>query len=98
MKKKERSVGKKEVFEEGQRVLLQNIKTKKWDTEGIVQKVRIAEDSTISSYEIEIVEHLTTKHRRYVSKIRNAGVKIENSGNTGADKTAGTTAWAGSQQ
>jgi len=29
-------MGKKEMFEEGEKVLLQNLKTKKWDIEGIV--------------------------------------------------------------
>ena len=42
------------MFEEGDKVLLQNLKTKKWDIEGIVQKVQIAEDGTILSYEVKI--------------------------------------------
>ena len=66
VKAKERTVGKKDTFEEGEKVLLQNLKTMKWDIEGIVQNVRIAEDSTISSYKIKIGDHLTTRHRRYM--------------------------------
>ena len=98
IKKKERIEGKKEVFEEGERVLLQNVKTKKWDTEGIVQKVRIAEVGTISIYEIKIGDHLTTRHRRYMSNIKNVGVEIDDSGNTVAENRARATAKVGSQQ
>ena len=59
-------MGKKETFEEGEKVLLQNLKTKKWDIEGKVQKVSIAEDDTISNYKIKIGDQLTTRHRRYI--------------------------------
>ena len=59
---------------------MQNLKTKKRDIEGIVKIARISEDGTISSYEIKIGDHLTTRHRRYMSKIKNTGVETDESG------------------
>ena len=42
VKAKKRTVGKKETFEEGEKDLLQNLKPKKWDIEGIVQNSKIS--------------------------------------------------------
>ena len=60
--------------------------------------MRIAEDGTISSYEMKIGDHLTTRHRKYISKTKNAGVEIDDSGNTVAENRARATAKVGSQQ
>ena len=40
VRKKERIVGKKEVYREGERVRLQDIKTKLWNMKGVVIRVR----------------------------------------------------------
>ena len=45
--KKERIVGEKELYKEVERVRLQDIKTKLWNTEGVVNRVRTANDGTI---------------------------------------------------
>ena len=42
VKAKKRTVGKKETFEEGEKDLLQNLKPKKWEIEGIVQNSKIS--------------------------------------------------------
>ena len=66
MKKKERTVGK-EIYSEGERVRLKDIKSKLWNTEGVVKKVRTADDGSIVSYDIDINGVITTRHRRYMS-------------------------------
>ena len=38
VQKKERTVGKKQAFEEGGTVLIQDLKTKKWDTKRTIEK------------------------------------------------------------
>ena len=45
-RKKERIVGKKETYREGEKVCLQDIKTKLWNLEGVVVKVRTSDDGT----------------------------------------------------
>ena len=65
---------------------LQNIKSKLWDTEGVVMGVRTA---AIVSSDINTEDCVTTRQRKYKSKIRNADEEIEGSGNTGAMNTAG---------
>lgn len=39
IKKKERKVGKNQTIEEGKTVLIQDLKAKKWDTKGTIEKV-----------------------------------------------------------
>ena len=55
--KKERTVGK-ETYSEGELVCLQNIKSKKWDTMGVVKGIWTADDGTILSYDIQISRNL----------------------------------------
>ena len=83
-KEKKRIVGKKEAYREGERVCLQDIKTKVWNLEGVVKKVRTEDEGTIVSYGIDVNGVITTPHMKYISKIRNAGEETEDSGNTGA--------------
>ena len=75
MKKKDRSVGKVS-YTKGERVRLQDTKTKLWNTEGVVKKVITADDGTIVSYDIDIYGVITTRHRRYMCKIRNVDEEI----------------------
>ena len=61
-------MGKKLTFEVGEDVLVQNVRTGKWDTKGVITKVRIADDGTVSSYDLMIDGLATTRHRRYLAK------------------------------
>ena len=66
---------------------LGNIKSKKWDTTGVISKLRTADDGTILSYEVNIDGVTTSRHRRYLCKIRNsdeATVTTEEENSTGA--------------
>ena len=72
MMKKERTVGKKETFEIGETVLIQDLKIKKWDTRSTIQKVRVSDDGTVSSYYFRIGDLLRSRHRRYIAKLKNA--------------------------
>ena len=65
--KKERTVGK-ETYNIGETVRLQNIKTKKWDTFGVVKGIQTADDNTILSYDIDIDGTITSQHRKYMCK------------------------------
>ena len=44
VKKKERTVGKKLTFEKTEDILIQNIKTRKWDTKSTIMEVRVSDD------------------------------------------------------
>ena len=71
--KKGRTVGRKETFEVGEEVRMQNIKTKKWDQKGEIVEVRTAADGTIVSYEINTSSGTTTtRHRRFLMKLHNS--------------------------
>ena len=68
--KKGRTVGKKEVYTVGEKVKLQDIKTKRWNAKGTITEVRTAADGTIVSYGLETSDgSLTTRHRKYIQKI-----------------------------
>ena len=69
VEKKGRSVGKLEIFEIGELVKLQNLKTKQWDTDGKILNVRVSADDTIVSYDIESSGNITTRHRKYIMKL-----------------------------
>ena len=56
---KERTVGK-HTYEIGETVRLQNIKTKRWDTLGVVKGIQTADDNTILSYDIDIDGTITS--------------------------------------
>ena len=86
MLKKERIVGK-ETYTVGETVRVQDIKSKKWNTTGEVIGVRTADDGTILSYDIIIDGTITSRHRKYMCKIRNfneATVATEEENSTGA--------------
>ena len=84
--RKERTVGK-HTYEIGETVRLQNIKTKKWDTFGVVKGIRTADDDTILSYDIDIDGMITSRHRKYMSKIRNSDEVTEEENRAGASRT-----------
>ena len=78
VKKKGRTIGKKEIFKRGETVKLQDLKTKKWNSEGTISQVRLTDDGTIASYEIETSDSsLTTRHRKYIQKVHNSEVSNE---------------------
>ena len=60
--------------------------------------VRTANNGTIVSYDIDVEGCVTPRHRRDMSKIRNADEEIEDSGNTRSENTPGAESRAGSQQ
>ena len=52
------------LYQVGQRVRLQNIATRDWDLKGTIDKVRIADDGRIYSYDVFTDRnHMTTRHR-----------------------------------
>ena len=65
-------MGRKLTFEKGEEVMVQNMKNGKWDTKGIITEVRVADDGTVSSYDLMIGDLATTRHRRYLAKVKNA--------------------------
>ena len=81
--KKERTVGKL-TYEIGESVRLQDIKTKRWDRIGVVTGIRVADDGRILSYDIDIDGTMTTRHRKYLSKVPNSDVETEEENSTGA--------------
>ena len=82
----------KEIYSVGETVRLQNIKTKKWDVFGVVTGIRTADDNTILSYDINIDGNITSRHRRYMCKIKNSNVATEEENSAGADQATGSTA------
>ena len=38
----------------------------------MIEKVRVSDDGTVSSYDIMIGDLLTSRHRRYITKLKNA--------------------------
>ena len=83
------SVVKKLTFDVGEDVLVQNMKTGKWDTKGVITEVRVADDRTVPSYDLMIGDLLTTRHRRYLAKAHSA--------DSGEEDKKGAPAQAGSQ-
>ena len=54
----------------GQRVRLQNIATRDWSLKGTIDKVRVADDGRIYSYDVLTDRnHMTTRHRRYLKPL-----------------------------
>ena len=88
VRKKERTVGK-ETYDVGETVRLQNIKTKRWDTFGVVTKVRTADDNKILSYDIDIDGTTTSRHRKYMAKVKNSDVATEQENIAGAGQAPG---------
>ena len=64
-----RTEGKKLVFEEGEEVWVQCVKSEKWKDKGTIESVRTADYGTIKSYAVLIDGVLTTRHRRFLAKV-----------------------------
>ena len=58
------------MFSIGEKVKLQNLKTKQWNVDGEIMNIRTAADGRICSYDIQTDGTMTTRHRRYIMKIR----------------------------
>ena len=65
---------------------MQNIKTKKWNIFGVVTGIRTSHDGTILSYDIDIDGTATTRHRKYMSKLRNSDEETEEENRAGASQ------------
>ena len=89
--KKERTV-RKQTYEIGESVRLQNIKTKKWNIFGVVTGIRTSDDGTILSYDIDIDGMITSRHRKYMSKVRNSDEETEEENKAGASRATDDTA------
>ena len=89
--KKERTVGK-QTYEIGETVRLQNIKSKKWDIFGVIKEIRTADDNTILSCDIDIDGMITSRHRKYMSKVRNSDEETEEENRAGASQVTDGTA------
>ena len=59
----------KEIYEVGETVLVQDVKSKLWKKRGVITAVRTAHDNTIVSYELSIEGNNTTRHRRFLRKV-----------------------------
>merc|ERR1711867_203330 len=58
------------IYQIGQRVRLQNVSTRDWDLKGTIDKVRIADDRRVVSYDILTDKnHMTTRRRRYLKPL-----------------------------
>ena len=89
---KERTTGN-EMYSVSETVRVQNIKNKKWDMTGEISRVRTADDGIILSYEVNTDRVITTRHRRYLSKIRNSNevtVTTEEENTSGAESEPGS--------
>ena len=85
---KERTVGK-ETYSVGETVRLQNIRTRRWDIFGVVTGIRTADDNKILFYDIDVDGTITSRHRRYMSKVKNSDVATEQENSAGADPVQG---------
>ena len=74
-------------------MLIQDLKTKKWDTKETLEKARVTDDGTVSSYDIMIGDFLTMRHRRYIAKLKNTSET-----DYGAENKSRALARDGSQQ
>ena len=90
VKKRGRTEGRKLTFEEGEEVLVQCVKSGKWKDKGVIDSVRVADDGTIKSYALIIDGVKTTRHRRFLAK-----VKKPHSGEKNKERT---TSQVGSQE
>ena len=58
------------LYEVGQRVRLQNIATRDWDLKGTIDRIRIADDGRVVSYDVFTDRnHMTPRHRRYLKPL-----------------------------
>ena len=59
----------KEIYEVGERVLVQDMATRQWSKEGKVISIRTAVDGTVVSYLLDINGYETARHRKFMRKL-----------------------------
>ena len=58
------------LFEVGELVRIQNPKNKEWDSKGVIEAIRIANDGRVLSYDINLTNGGTTvRHRKYLMRV-----------------------------
>ena len=90
VRKRGRTEGRKLTFEEGEEVWVQYIKSGKWKDKGVIDSVRTADDGTIKSYAVIIHGVKTTRHRRFLAKVKKSL--------SGEENREGAASQAGSQE
>ena len=68
--KRGKTEGRKLIFTEGEHVWVQCVKSGKWKDKGVIDEVRVADDGTIKSYGVIINGVKTTRHRRFLAKVK----------------------------
>ena len=68
--KRGKTEGKKLIFKEGENVWVQCVKSGKWKDKGVIDSVRVADDGTIKSYGVIVNGVKTTRHRRFLAKVK----------------------------
>ena len=68
--KRGKTEGKKLILEEGENVWVQCVKSGKCKDKGVIDSVRVADDGTIKSYGVIINGVKTTRHRRFLAKVK----------------------------
>ena len=68
--KRGKTEGRKLIFEEGEHVWVQCVKSGKWKDKGVIDEIRVADDGTIKSYGVIINGVKTTRHRRFLAKVK----------------------------
>ena len=76
--KRGRTEGKKLIFSEGEHVWVQCVKSGKWKDKGVIDEIRVADDGTIKSYGVIINGVKTTRHRRFLAKIKQSNSGEDN--------------------
>ena len=59
----------KEMYEIGEKVLVQDVATRQWSKEGTVISIRTAMDGTVVSYVLDINGYETARHRKFLRKL-----------------------------
>ena len=59
----------KEIYEIGEKVLVQDLATRQWSKEGTVISVRTTVDGTVVSYLLDINGYATARHRKFMRKL-----------------------------
>ena len=88
--KRGRTEGKKLIFAEGENVWVQCVKSGNWKDKGVIDEIRVADDGTLKSYGVIINGVKTTRHRRFLAKIKQS--------NSGEDNREGAASQSAAQE
>ena len=81
--------GTKLLFEVGELVRIQNPKNKEWDSTGVIEAIRTANDGRVLSYDINLTnEGTTVRHRIYLIKVLIASLPDVDVTRQGSDMAA----------